>query len=217
MQKVVRVGDTVRRRPSANAAFVRALLGKLEAAGFAQAPRWLGTDAKGRDIFSFIEGEVPPGLGHHDDATLRQAALLIRRYHDATAGFCEAERVACHNDLSPCNFVFRDGAPTALIDFDSAAEGERIFDLGYAAWLWLDLGNEDDYSHAEQWRRLRLFVRAYGPPIEPVALLDAILLRQRVLIETRFPWRLRGIRIWGRRCRTATLRLKAAVLTPIMP
>lgn len=210
IQKVVRVGDTVRRRPPANADFVRALLGKLEAAGFDGVPRWLGIDARGRDIFSFVEGAVPLGLGHHDDVTLRQAASLIRRYHDATAAFCEDGRVACHNDLSPCNAVFRDGVPVALIDFDNAAEGERMFDLGYAAWLWLDIGNEADYSHAEQLRRLRLFAAAYGPSIELVPLLDQILLRQRLLIEMPFPWRLRGIGIWARRCLEATLRLKAA-------
>jgi aminoglycoside phosphotransferase (APT) family kinase protein len=43
--------------------------------------------------------------------------------------------VACHNDLSPCNTMFRNGQPVALTDFDPAAPGSRAFDLGYAAWL----------------------------------------------------------------------------------
>jgi len=41
--------------------------------------------------------------------------------------------VICHNDLSPCNFVFRTGSPVALIDFDTAAPGNRCMDLGSAA------------------------------------------------------------------------------------
>lgn len=51
--------------------------------------------------------------------------------------------------------------PWGIIDFDTAAPGERLWDLGYAAFLWLDLGNRD-YSGAEQARRLSLFATAYG-------------------------------------------------------
>ncbi|HEV3504472.1 MAG TPA: trifolitoxin immunity protein, partial [Actinomycetes bacterium] len=41
---VVRVGDTVRRPPPANAGFVHALLDHLERRGWAGAPRFLGLD-----------------------------------------------------------------------------------------------------------------------------------------------------------------------------
>ncbi|PDT30771.1 hypothetical protein CO660_05345 [Rhizobium sp. L9] len=78
------------------------------------------------------------------------AARLIRRNHDATEGLVASPagqsvelEVVCHNDLSPCNFVFRSGRPVAVIDFDSASPGLRMHDLGYAAWMWLDLGDED--------------------------------------------------------------------------
>jgi Ser/Thr protein kinase RdoA (MazF antagonist) len=51
---------------------------------------------------------------------------MIRRFQDVGAEFIstlgdmptDAETV-CHNDLSPCNFVFRDGSPVAMIDFDA--------------------------------------------------------------------------------------------------
>ena len=210
-QKVVRVGDTVRRAPRGNVEFVRELLGKLEAAGFTEAPYWLGTDEKGREVFSYVEGSVPHFLDrlHFDDATLRGAAHLIRRYHDATAPFFEGGRVACHNDLSPCNFAFRDGVPSAIIDFDNAAEGERIFDLGYAAWHWLNLGAKDAYAPEEQLRRLRVFAEAYGLEIEVSALIDAALLRQKLLLEARLPWNIRyQVRNMVRRSVTATLRLR---------
>jgi hypothetical protein len=207
MQKVVRVGDTVRRAPRGNIEFIRELLGNLEAAGFMEVPRWLGTDEKGREILSYVEGKVPRRFGHFDDATLCEAARFIRRYHDATSRFFEGGRVACHNDLSPCNFAFRDGVPSAIIDFDNAAEGERIFDLAFAAWTWLNLGSK--HASEEQLRRLRLFAQAYGSEIELGALIDTILLRQKLLIEAPLPWRFRfQIRSWARRGREATLRIR---------
>src|SRR4029453_9614699 len=72
--------------------------------------------------------------------------------------------------------------PVALIDFDTAAPGPRLHDLGYAAWLWLDLGNEDSDGDT-QWRRLRLFAQAYGLSGDIAGLVDAMLARQQLLIE----------------------------------
>jgi aminoglycoside phosphotransferase (APT) family kinase protein len=40
--------------------------------------------------------------------------------------------------------VFVDGVPTAFIDFDAAHAGARVDDVGYAAWLWLDIGEDID-------------------------------------------------------------------------
>ena len=111
---VVRVADTVRRNPGPNADFVRRLLGLFEQAGFDGAPRYLGTDAQGREILSFVDGHVPwhaalqPNA--RTDASLESAARLLRRCHDLTAGTALAREseVVCHNDLSPRNTVYRD-------------------------------------------------------------------------------------------------------------
>jgi phosphotransferase family enzyme len=138
------------------------------------------------DILSFIEGDVPAELAYHDDCTLRHAASMIRRFHDVGAEFVstlgdlptDAETV-CHNDLSPCNFVFRDGVPVAMIDFDAAAPGSRIHDLGYAAWLWLDLG-DPAIAQSDQRKRLAIFIDAYGM-YETDAVLPAVLKRQTFL------------------------------------
>jgi len=163
-QGVVRVADTVRRPPQPNSALVRALLAHLAALHLEIAPRYLGADQQGREIFSYLEGEVPAELdASFSDATLTAAARLIRRFHDATAGteLAGGQEVVCHNDLSPCNFVFRAGKPVAMIDFDNAAPGTRLHDLGYALFLWLNLGT-DGPDAAEQARRIEIFCNAYG-------------------------------------------------------
>jgi hypothetical protein len=208
---VVRIGATVRRPPGTNAAFVRSLLRHLEAQGFAGAPRHLGSDEQGREIFTYVPGTVPADLAHHDDAVLAQAANLIRRYHDATATLFATPaagrvglEVACHNDLSPCNTVFRDGSPVALIDFDAAAPGSRAFDLGYAAWLWLDIGNLDCPAE-QQVRRLRIFLDGYGATAPAVDLVTAMLDRQGIVMAEAA--RLGNARMgeWAARCRGWTL------------
>jgi len=209
---VVRAGDTVRRPRGAHSAFVSRLLDRLEAVGFDGAPRALGCDERGRDILSWIDGIVPDELSFHDDATLAAAARLIRRYHDATACFVVAEgagrtgsEIVCHNDLSPCNFVFRAGLPVAIIDFDAAAPGTRAQDLGYAAWLWLDIGAEA-LGASEQSRRLAIFRDGYGPEISRAALISAMLGRQELLAARGGANGNAAMTQWARECHTWTRR-----------
>jgi Phosphotransferase enzyme family len=175
---VVRVAATVRRPTGPHSAFVHALLGHLQAVGFTGAPRLLGIDDQGREVLGFLDGWVPPNLDHFPDAVLVGAARLLRRLHDVTAGteLAGDEEVVCHNDPSPCNYVFRDGRPVALIDFDHAAPGPRIRDVAYAGWLWT-ISADDGPPIAEQARRLRLMADAYGMP-DPRGLVDAVLARQ---------------------------------------
>jgi serine/threonine protein kinase len=172
---VMRVGDTVRRPPKANSPFVRDLLSYLEAQGFDGPPRYLGLDDQGRETFSYLEGEVPSELEPElSDEALLEAARLIRRFHDATNGSALAgeHETVCHHDLSPCNFVFRHDRPVAIIDFDAAAPGSRLEDLGYAIFLWLNLGTDGPEPY-EQARRLTVFCTAYGTAADTRAI-DAI-------------------------------------------
>ena len=173
------MGDTVRRPRHLNSPLVRDLLTHLAEQGFDGAPRYLGHDEHGREVFTFLEGEVPPALdASMPDDVLVAAARLIREYHDATAdcALTEDQDVVCHGDLSPCNFVFRCGLPVAIIDFDGAAPGPRLRDLGYALFLWLNLGT-DGPALVEQARRMRLFCDAYGIATDGrlgMAVLDAV-------------------------------------------
>jgi hypothetical protein len=162
---VVRVGDTVRRPVLRDPAFARDCLLHLERVGFCGAPRFLGEDDAGREILSFLPGSVPSDLGDYTDAQLGMAAALLRRFHDSTATMPSVRlggfEVACHNDWAPTNTVFSGGEPVAMIDFDTAAPGERLWDLGYSAFTWLDLGNEE-LAGEEQIRRLGVFAQGYG-------------------------------------------------------
>ena len=176
---VTRIGDTVRRPSHANSVFVRRLLTCLNERGFGGAPRYLGVDEHGREVLTFLPGEVPLDLDpKFPDEALVAAARLIRDYHDATSGSTLAGRheVICHNDLSPCNFVFRSRLPVGITDFDAAAPGARLRDLGYALFLWLNLGT-DGADLPEQARRIRLFCDAYGIAADDrmvSAVLDAV-------------------------------------------
>jgi thiamine kinase-like enzyme len=131
---------------------------------FSHAPRFLGIDAEGREILTYVHGQVPADLGWFSDSQVRAAARIIRRFHDCTAGtdLSANQQVVCHGDLSPCNFVFQSGTPSCLIDFDAAYPGPRRIDIGYAVWLWLDIGNPelDPYDTG---RRIAAFLAEYGP------------------------------------------------------
>jgi thiamine kinase-like enzyme len=143
---------------------------------------------------------------------LENAARLIRALHDATAPLFDTPsaanagiEIACHNDLSPCNTVFRDGRPVAFIDFDAATPRSRAYDLGYAAWLWLDLGNPNR-SAEEQLRRLRLFLAAYGSGPSEADVIAAAIERQTILIAEGTRTGNIAPSAWAKDCREWTVR-----------
>jgi len=194
---VVRVGNTIRRPIDGRGPLVHELLHHLERREFNGAPRFLGIDDAGREILSFIPGVVPPELGHFTDAQLAAAARLLRQLHDATLDcpLRNGHEVLCHGDASPCNCVLVDDIPTAFIDFDAAHPGSRLEDLGYAAWLWTDIGN-DDLSPDLQGKRVADFFWSYG--VDSGDALSSIISAQVTLAECAT---LSGVRAWSDECR----------------
>ncbi|GAA2426596.1 phosphotransferase [Streptomyces macrosporus] len=168
---VVRVGATVRRPRSARSAFVRDLLALFEERGWRGAPRFLGTDERGREVFEYVEGRAAltpeERRAARTDAALVRVAELVREFHDLSAGSALAGgmEVVCHNDLSPRNTVHAvgepDRRPVAFVDWDIAAPGERVHDVAHVCWQYLDLGpTVTDVPEAA--RRIRLIRDAYG-------------------------------------------------------
>lgn len=161
---VVRVGDTVRRPASPASRHVARLLTHLVRKGFDGCPQHLGWDQYGRDILSFVPGHVPARWRHFTDDQIGQAATLLRQLHDATRDLMPSlrEEVVCHHDPGPNNTVFRDGRPVAFIDFDFAAPGHPVEDVGYMAWAWCISSRPDRGPATEQARQVRILADAYG-------------------------------------------------------
>jgi hypothetical protein len=90
--EVVRVGATVRKRATPATSAVEALLGYLNAAGFAAAPRTLGRDDRGRHVLEYIPGSLADTLPPLDRDGLHRVGKVVRGLHDATAAGCEVGR-----------------------------------------------------------------------------------------------------------------------------
>jgi hypothetical protein len=184
---VVRVGATTRRLAGPWTPTIQRLLSHVRARGVLWVPEPLGFDETGREVLSYIPGEVP-----HDSPTwtwsesvLTDAARALRQWHDATVDFdltgavwnmdpCVGNDVICHNDFAPYNCVFRDEQLVGAIDFDMCTPGTRTWDLAFSAYNFVPLmppataAVPDDrlqrspYSVPEMWARLDAFLDAYA-------------------------------------------------------
>jgi Phosphotransferase enzyme family len=190
---VVKVADTVRRPAGPASPFVAQLLALYEQRGFLGAPRYLG-QRDGMDCFSFIPGSVPARFQTWTDVQIAAAGRLLRAMHDASRGSALAGRhpVVCHHDPGPNNavfnnMVFSEGEPVAFIDFDTAAPGSPLEDLGYLAWTWCVSSKPSAPPVEAQAAQMRIAVDAYGLAHgERGAVVDAILERQA-----------RNVRFWA--------------------
>jgi hypothetical protein len=178
---LVRVGDTVRRPLHDRSAYVHAVLAHLEAVGFDGAPRFLGIDQQGREILTFIEGEVPDGApALMSETRLRTTARLVREFHDATAGTALAGdgEVVCHGDLGHHNTVFRGERAVGLIDWDDGVgPGRRLVDFAHAMWCLAGVG-EPVLSISHQAHAVQVTCEGYGWS-DPGVLIDEIADRLR--------------------------------------
>jgi Ser/Thr protein kinase RdoA (MazF antagonist) len=210
---VVRVGDTVRRPVTEKSAFVHDVLRHLELREFEGAPRFLGIDEKGREMLTYISGTVSRQVGGFQKGQWLAAARL---FHDATVD-CDRKgeyEVVCHGDPGPGNYVLRNGMPFALIDFDGARPGKREEDVGYAAWMWLHIGNRK-VAPEKQGSNLVDFVLAYDAAAtwDP---LEVVLQAQHVLVArlpNSFKWAM--IKAWAQACLAWTERHREGIAAGI--
>jgi hypothetical protein len=166
---------------------VLALLRHLEEAGFAGAPRVVGSGfaADGREMLSYITGASPQPYAWSEDAVAGVGALL-RELHAAAATFIPppgacwkpwfgrelagAQPVIGHCDTGPWNIIARGGRPVALVDFEFAGPVDAIWELAQTAWLNAQLHDDDVAERlglpdlAGRGRQLRLILDGYGLP-----------------------------------------------------
>lgn len=175
---IVRVGDTVRRPAGPWTPAVHALLTHLHEAGFRAAPRPLGIDDRGREVLTFVPGDMiwPDRFALVDpSAGLTRVARMVRDFHDAVAGFtpppdarwnalvpADGADIIAHHDLAPWNLVADGDEGWAFIDWDNAAPGTRLWDLAYAVRGFVPLSAHPDWQRTDAPERLRLFVDTYG-------------------------------------------------------
>ncbi|GAA2748071.1 aminoglycoside phosphotransferase family protein [Terrabacter aerolatus] len=186
---VVRVGNTVRRPQGPHSPTVHMVLRHLESVGFAGAPKVLGVDDKGREVLTFVTGEVagrpwPSWVADADRAT--SVARLARELDDAlellglprdtpgdTAAMHEAPgrpgpepSFLGHRDFTPENTVFRGEEAVAFIDFDLARPSTRIDEvanllLWWGGWMPPE-DREEVMQDVDAAGHGRLLVDAYG-------------------------------------------------------
>lgn len=221
VNEVVRVGDTVRRTAGPWTPAVHALLQHLEHAGFAEAPRVQGIDQQGREILTFLPGETSPWTAW-PEVLLRPDGLimmgqLLRRYHDAVAGFVPPKdstwrnpmapadgEVIRHGDFSPFNILWQDDRPTGVIDWDFAQPGRAITDLAYLAWNAVPLqgpGRISEYGLPDDVdlpARLMALCTAYGGTFGADEVIDAAIEAIQTEADQTAELAKRGLHPWQR-------------------
>ena len=181
----VLIDGVVHKRASPWTPTVHALLRHLERSGVDGVPRALGFDEQGRQMLTYLPGEVigdrvPWPAWAYADSTLVQVGQWMRRIHDATADFMPPEDqrwfidramrpgwIAGHQDAAPYNAVMDGGRLVGFFDWDTASPSSRDDDLAFSALLWVPLtapeAGEQSGSRdiRDRSRRLHLLLDAY--------------------------------------------------------
>jgi hypothetical protein len=172
---VVRVGSTVRRPSRPNSTSVQRLLTHLESVGFPGVPRPLGFDDEGRELLTWVEGEVPhrpaplwalsvetlSSIGELLQDFRRAASTLRARPDDnwfsepaVPRPFATTANIG-HNDIDFGNIVFKDRRAAALIDFDFAGPSDLVWEVAVAAYYLVPLRHPGATEPSSEDRALR--------------------------------------------------------------
>lgn len=187
LNRVVRIGDTVRRPTGPWTPAVHDLLRHVRAKGFTFAPEPLGVDDQAREVLSYIPGDTvgddlpwPSWVGA--DELLAEVGRVTALYHRAVSDFrpagpipwqfgpaeLEPDQIVCHHDIAPYNAVVADGRLQGVIDWDLSGPGTPRSDLAFVAWQWTPL-QHPAIARMFGWdgtgdlaRRLRVLLDGYG-------------------------------------------------------
>jgi Ser/Thr protein kinase RdoA (MazF antagonist) len=203
----IEIADGVVRRPAqAWTPTVHAFLRHLRAAGLTCVPEPLALDVDTETL-----GYLPGASGRdgwfaqHPVEGVRSAARLLRTIHDASHGWSPpadavwaapavagSDRVMCHGDPGPWNFVWEGSEAVGLVDWDFLHPGPRVDDVAYAL-RWFAPARHDE--HARDWHhfpqvpdrrgRISAFLAAYGelPGFDPTHVSEPIARRMEATIR----------------------------------
>jgi hypothetical protein len=181
----VLIGDVVHKQASPWTPTVHALLRHLEDAGVDGVPRALGFDDQGREMLTYLPGEMIGGrepwpAWASADSTLVQVGQWIRRVHDATADFtppaderwfaCRPMRpgwIVGHQDAAPYNAAMDGDRLVGFFDWGTAGPSSRENDLAFSAITWVSLASNrgqqwDFHDIKDRCRRFHLLLDSYG-------------------------------------------------------
>ena len=186
---------------------VHEFLRNIRNRGFSCVPKPIEIDVYNQiEKVSYIKGNVvnyPLTEKASSIEVLKSAAMMLRKYHDATIEYVKSKsydntlwklpkrdpvEVMCHGDYAPYNIVLDDINVIGMIDFDTSHPGPRSWDLAYALYRWSPLNNPNNQDGfgtlTDQVSRARTFCDVYGYKREDrVALPDLIITRLEVLID----------------------------------
>jgi Phosphotransferase enzyme family len=168
----VRIGNTVRRHTGPWTPAVHALLDYL-APRVPHIPRVIGLDGQGREVLSYLPGQVfdtSTGIGTLSVAQVISMVRWTRAFHDAVAGFSHpgpwrffpvtSPTLIGHNDIAPYNVCFDGDELVGVFDWDLAGPSTPLLELAFIAWncvpLWRDMSPETAAA------RLAVIADTYG-------------------------------------------------------
>lgn len=186
-REVVRIGDNVHKTLGDNYEISHRVLKCLEDHRFLYSPRIKGVDDKGREIMTYVDGTpieadpIPLGVSI-------QAIKILREFHDILSTFegVSGGQTICHLDYAPWNVLQNNGQIVGIIDFDDLHIGQRIDDLSYAIWTFLDLG--DDNQHLTTDRQIEHIIElisAYGADIDLTGFIESLIQNQQRVLKMR--------------------------------
>jgi len=156
----IRHGNTILRPAGPWTPTVHSLLRHLEQVGFPGSPRVVGDgyDDQGREILTYIEGQIAHPRPYTDEGIF-QVGQLLRALHDATANFqpppgalwqpwslrsSAPDAVISHGDVGPWHVIQRQDRPVGFIDWSLAGPTDRLEELAASGWWNAQLGFGDD-------------------------------------------------------------------------
>jgi hypothetical protein len=187
----VRIGRTVRRPTGPWTPSVHRLLDHVRARGVRAVPQVLGTDARGREVLTYLPGRVVDVDAELlTDAQLRDVVRWARALHEAVADFQDGgpwrffgvddPTLVAHNDLAPYNLCFEGDRLVGVFDWDLAGPSTPLLELAHLAWNGVPLFRPVPASDAA--RRLQGMAAAYGG-LTARTILDAVPTRVRVAVD----------------------------------